>query len=42
MTDYPKLSLDFVVSQGNVNLVEERIDIAIRVGELEDSELRSR
>ncbi len=42
MTDYPKLSLDFVVSQGNLNLVEERIDIAIRVGELENSELRSR
>jgi LysR family transcriptional regulator for bpeEF and oprC len=40
--DYPKLSLDFVVSQGNLNLVEERIDLAIRVGDLEDSEMRSR
>jgi LysR family transcriptional regulator, regulator for bpeEF and oprC len=39
---FPKLSLDFVVSQGNLNLVEERIDLAIRVGKLEDSELRSR
>lgn len=41
-TEFPQLSLDFVVSQGNLNLVEERIDLAIRVGALEDSELRSR
>lgn len=39
---YPKLSLDFIVSQRIVNLVEERVDIAVRMGELEDSELRSR
>ncbi len=42
LAEFPKLSLDFVVSQGNLNLIEERIDVAIRVGDLEDSELRSR
>jgi LysR family transcriptional regulator for bpeEF and oprC len=42
VAQYPRLSLDFVVSQHLVNLVEERIDVAIRVGDLEDSELRSR
>ncbi|MDR3516511.1 MAG: LysR family transcriptional regulator [Azospirillaceae bacterium] len=39
---YPSLSLEFVVSQRIVDLVEEHIDVAIRVGDLEDSELRSR
>jgi LysR family transcriptional regulator for bpeEF and oprC len=42
VSQYPGLSLEFVVSQHLVNLVEERIDVAIRVGDLEDSELRSR
>lgn len=42
VTKYPGLTLEFVVSQHLVNLVEERIDLAIRVGDLEDSELRSR
>ncbi|MEG8048162.1 LysR family transcriptional regulator [Sphingomonas aerolata] len=40
--EFPRISLDFVVSQGNLNLVEERIDLAIRFGDLEDSEMRSR
>jgi LysR family transcriptional regulator for bpeEF and oprC len=42
VAQFPGLSLEFVVSQHLVNLVEERIDVAIRVGDLEDSELRSR
>ncbi|MGI4960023.1 MAG: LysR family transcriptional regulator, partial [Janthinobacterium lividum] len=41
-TEYPKLTLDFLVSQRLTNLVEERVDVAIRMGDLEDSELRSR
>jgi len=39
---YPRLSLDFVVSQRLVNLLEEGIDVAIRMGDLDDSELRAR
>lgn len=42
VAQHPGLSLEFVVSQHLVNLVEERIDVALRVGGLEDSELRSR
>lgn len=42
VAQYPGLSLEIVVSQHLVNLVEERINVAIRVGDLEDSELRSR
>jgi LysR family transcriptional regulator for bpeEF and oprC len=40
--EFPGILLDFVVSQGNLNLVEEGIDLAIRFGDLEDSEMRSR
>ncbi|MBM7115980.1 LysR family transcriptional regulator [Archangium primigenium] len=39
---YPGLSIDFVVSQRLVNLVEERVDVAVRMGELESNELRAR
>lgn len=42
VVQYPGLSLEFVVSQHFVNLVAELIDVAIRVGDLENSELRSR
>ncbi len=42
LAEHPGLSLDFVVSQRLVNLVENRVDVAIRIGNLEDSELRSR
>lgn len=41
-TKYPKLEIDFTVSQNLANLVEERIDVAIRMGNLEDSDLRFR
>lgn len=40
--EFPKLTLDFLVSQRLTNLVEESIDVAIRMGDLQDSELRSR
>ena len=41
-TRYPKLAIDFTVSQHLVNLVEERVDVAIRMGHLENSDLRFR
>ena len=39
---FPKIELDIHVSGRLVNLVEEGIDVALRVGELEDSSLISR
>ncbi|WNG17508.1 LysR family transcriptional regulator [Cystobacter fuscus] len=39
---YPGLSIDFAVSQRLVNLIEERVDVAVRVGDLESSDLRAR
>jgi LysR family transcriptional regulator for bpeEF and oprC len=39
---YPQLSIEFIVSQRVVNLIEERIDVAIRVGDLDDSDLGRR
>ncbi len=39
---FPKIELDIHVSGRLVNLVEEGIDVALRVGELEDSSLTSR
>lgn len=39
---YPKLSLDLRLSDRFVDLIEEGIDVAIRVGELGDSRLISR
>ena len=39
---YPKLELDIHVTGRYVDLVEEGIDIALRVGELEDSSLMAR
>jgi DNA-binding transcriptional LysR family regulator len=39
---FPKIDLDIHVSGQQVNLVEEGFDVAIRVGELEDSSLIAR
>lgn len=39
---YPELSLDVQISDRYVDLVEEGLDLAIRIGELKDSALRAR
>ena len=39
---FPDISIDFDVSDGYVNLIEERIDVAIRMGALTDSTLVAR
>jgi len=38
--EYPKLSPELHISDGNIDLIAEKIDIAIRAGEPEDSSLR--
>jgi len=42
MSRYPKLSLDFDGSDAAINLVEEGIDLALRIGNLSDSNLVAR
>lgn len=39
---YPEVRLNLILSDRFVDLVEERIDVAIRIGELEDSSLVAR
>lgn len=39
---FPELSVDLIATDRFVDIVEERIDVAIRVGDLEDSRLISR
>jgi DNA-binding transcriptional LysR family regulator len=39
---YPKLSIDLRLNDRFVNLIEDRIDVAIRIADLEDSRLISR
>ncbi|MBN2759587.1 MAG: LysR family transcriptional regulator [Rhodobacteraceae bacterium] len=39
---HPKVELDLVLTDDSVNLVEDRIDLAIRMGQLTDSTLRAR
>jgi LysR family transcriptional regulator for bpeEF and oprC len=39
---YPGIALDFAVSERHVNLVEDGIDVAIRIGRLGDSTLSAR
>jgi len=42
MRNCPEIELDFRLSDGFVNLVEERIDVAIRIGKLDTSSLIAR
>lgn len=39
---YPKMTLSLYSSESNINLIDQKVDVAIRVGELEDSSLRAR
>ena len=42
LVDCPDIELDLMMTDGVVNLVEERIDLAIRIGSLESSSLIAR
>jgi DNA-binding transcriptional LysR family regulator len=42
LSAYPKLCVHFSLSDSNVNLIEDNFDIAVRMGRLQDSSLRSR
>jgi DNA-binding transcriptional LysR family regulator len=42
ITCYPEIRIDIVVSDRFVNLIEEGFEVAIRVGELQDSGLIAR
>ena len=39
---YPHIQLSLVSSEGYINLIERKVDIALRAGELDDSGLRAR
>jgi DNA-binding transcriptional LysR family regulator len=42
LSTYPKVCVHFSLSDSNVNLTEDNFDIAVRMGRLQDSSLRSR
>ncbi len=42
LDQHPQLRIEFVMDDRNVDLVEENIDIALRLGDLADSALRAR
>lgn len=42
LTDYPEISVNMVLKNRYVELISEGFDMAIRVGEMEDSSLRAR
>ena len=37
LADHPKVRFDFVLSEGKIDLISDRVDIAFRAGTLEDS-----
>lgn len=39
---YPEITVVLESSESNINLIERKVDVAIRIGELEDSSLRAR
>jgi len=39
---YPNIALSLFSSESNINLIDQKVDVAIRIGELEDSSLRAR
>ncbi|RYZ93503.1 MAG: hypothetical protein EOP06_00595 [Proteobacteria bacterium] len=41
-TTYPEIRIELLLTNSNLNLIEERIDLAIRFGSLSDSSLISR
>lgn len=42
LSKYPKLNVHFSLSDSLVNLIEDNFDVAVRMGRLQDSTLRSR
>ena len=42
LAEHPKISIELVLSDGYINIVDEGIDIAVRYGRLADSTLRAR
>lgn len=42
LSSYPKVCVHFSLSDSNVNLIEDNFDVAVRMGRLQDSSLRSR
>ncbi len=42
LSAYPKLTVRFSLSDSLVNLIEDNFDVAVRMGQLQDSSLRSR
>jgi len=42
VSHYPKLTVHFSLSDALVNLIEDNFDVAVRMGQLQDSSLRSR
>jgi DNA-binding transcriptional LysR family regulator len=42
LAENPQVTIEFILSDGHVNIVDEGIDIAIRFGNLADSSLRVR
>ena len=42
LAEYPEVSVDITLSDRTIDLVEEGVDLAVRIGQLDDSTLRAR